>query len=214
MLLGMDSDGAAKKTRKDVLRDFRQAQIVDAARAVIGDLGYTEASVDLIAERAGMSKSTLYTYFESKEEILAACFATGQSELFARIDAALRHAKGVSARLEALVAATFEHFDADRVFFGAVMSQAYLEPAERAIGTQALEALSKAYGQRLLAVIEEGHATGELGGHAAEESALLVGTMIYGALGLRAREALPIGPAAVDAGLLCRRALEGLLARR
>jgi AcrR family transcriptional regulator len=209
----MESDRASRRTRKDVLRDFRQTQIVDAARAVIGELGYTEASVDLIAERAGMSKSTLYTYFESKEEILGACFATGQAELFARIDAALRPARGAAARLEALVAATFEHFDADGVFFGAVMSHAYLEPPHRAIGAQALEALSKAYGERLLAILAEGHASGELGPHDPSESALLVGTIIYGALGLRARKALPLGPAGLDARLLARRALEGLLPR-
>jgi AcrR family transcriptional regulator len=208
-----DAERTSKKTRKDVLRAFRQRQIVDAARAVMTELGYTEASVDLIAERAGMSKSTLYTYFESKEEILGACFATGQAELFAHIDAKMQPVGGLSAELIALVAATFEHFDADRVFFGAVMSHAYLEPPHRAIGALALETLSKAYGQKLLAILEAGHASGELGTHDPYESALLFGTIIYGALGLRARKALPSGPADEDAARLCRRALEGLLAR-
>ena len=61
---------ASMKTREEVLREYRCDQILLAARKVIGERGYTETSVDMIADEAGIAKSTLYVYFKSKEEIV------------------------------------------------------------------------------------------------------------------------------------------------
>ncbi|MGF6931928.1 AcrR family transcriptional regulator [Paraburkholderia sp. UCT70] len=46
----------------------RQA-IVDAAFEVFSEVGFEHASMSEIAARAGASKATLYSYFESKEEM-------------------------------------------------------------------------------------------------------------------------------------------------
>ena len=45
--------------------------IVRAAATVFGDLGYRAATLDAVAERAGLSKVTLYRYISSKEELLS-----------------------------------------------------------------------------------------------------------------------------------------------
>ena len=45
--------------------------IVRSAAAVFGELGYRAATLDAIAERAGLSKVTLYRYVASKEELLS-----------------------------------------------------------------------------------------------------------------------------------------------
>jgi AcrR family transcriptional regulator len=47
-----------------------KSKIVKAAIKVFSKKGYQGSSIDEIAEEAGMSKSTLYTYFKSKLEIL------------------------------------------------------------------------------------------------------------------------------------------------
>ncbi|WP_184031110.1 TetR/AcrR family transcriptional regulator [Paraburkholderia sp. Cpub6] len=48
----------------------RQA-IVDAAFEVFSEVGFEQASMSEIAARAGGSKATLYSYFQSKEEMFA-----------------------------------------------------------------------------------------------------------------------------------------------
>ena len=46
-------------------------QIIDGARAVFLAQGFDAASMGEIARQAGVSKGTLYVYFESKEELFA-----------------------------------------------------------------------------------------------------------------------------------------------
>ncbi len=46
----------------------RQA-ILDGAVAVFTEMGYKEASMDKIAETAGVSKNTIYNHFQSKENL-------------------------------------------------------------------------------------------------------------------------------------------------
>ena len=47
-------------------------RIVDAAYESFWRLGYRRASVDSIAARAGLTKRTVYGYFRSKDDLLAA----------------------------------------------------------------------------------------------------------------------------------------------
>jgi TetR/AcrR family transcriptional regulator, cholesterol catabolism regulator len=46
-------------------------EIVRAAAAAFGQVGYRTATLETIAERAGLSKVTLYRYVDSKEELLS-----------------------------------------------------------------------------------------------------------------------------------------------
>jgi AcrR family transcriptional regulator len=46
-------------------------EIVRAAAAAFGEVGYRTATLETIAERAGLSKVTLYRYVGSKEELLS-----------------------------------------------------------------------------------------------------------------------------------------------
>jgi len=62
----MSRDAALPPTRAAVLDE-----IVRAAAAAFGDVGYRTATLDTIAERAGLSKVTLYRYVGSKEDLLS-----------------------------------------------------------------------------------------------------------------------------------------------
>lgn len=55
----------------------RMAQIVDAAAAVFAQKGYHGASTQDIADQLGMRQASLYYYFGSKEEALAAVCRIG-----------------------------------------------------------------------------------------------------------------------------------------
>ena len=59
----------------------RERMILDAAATVFYEKGFHGAGVDELGTRAGMSGPTLYRYFSSKEEILAALFNEAMDEL-------------------------------------------------------------------------------------------------------------------------------------
>jgi AcrR family transcriptional regulator len=68
--------------RKERERERRRNDILDAAEEVIFKQGIDHATMDAIAEKAELSKATLYLYFESKEEIYFAIFLRGRDKLF------------------------------------------------------------------------------------------------------------------------------------
>ncbi len=50
-------------------KDARPAEILDAALAVFAEKGYAATRMDDIAQRAGVTKGTIYLYFESKDAV-------------------------------------------------------------------------------------------------------------------------------------------------
>lgn len=64
---------AEPATRVRLPRRIRERQMLDVATQVFGRLGYHGASMDQIADEAGISKPMLYAYFNSKEGLYIAC---------------------------------------------------------------------------------------------------------------------------------------------
>lgn len=60
----------ARPVRRQARGLKRMSEILDAAEAVIAEVGYAEATTNAIAARAGMSPGSLYQFFCNKEEIL------------------------------------------------------------------------------------------------------------------------------------------------
>ena len=60
----MDALSNARWRRR---KDARPAEILEAALAVFAEKGYAATRMDDIAQRAGVTKGTIYLYFESKE---------------------------------------------------------------------------------------------------------------------------------------------------
>ncbi len=56
--------------------DDRPDEILAAAFEVFGEQGYARARLDEIAKRAGVSKGTLYLYYESKDDLFRALVRT------------------------------------------------------------------------------------------------------------------------------------------
>ena len=52
--------------------EVRRSQILDAATKVFLENGYGGATIDLVVERAGASKATVYSFFGGKEGLFAA----------------------------------------------------------------------------------------------------------------------------------------------
>lgn len=63
----------------------RRARVVDAARALASEGGYDAVQMRAVADRAGVALGTIYRYFSSKDDLLAAVLVTWASELEASV---------------------------------------------------------------------------------------------------------------------------------
>jgi len=111
-------------TRK-VPRAVRETQMLEVAGRVFAARGFHEASMDEIAEAAGISKQMLYNYFGSKEGLYFAYVNLAYRDIIAAIDEAVAGAVAAGSppdqQLRAGVHAYYlyigEHRDAFRVLF-------------------------------------------------------------------------------------------------
>ncbi|MHC5703254.1 TetR/AcrR family transcriptional regulator [Streptomyces tirandamycinicus] len=70
-------------------RAMREQQMLDAAVQTFGQRGYRPASMDEIAELAGVSKPLVYLYLNSKEDLFTACIRRESAALVAAVRAAV-----------------------------------------------------------------------------------------------------------------------------
>lgn len=84
--------------------DARPDEILDAALEVFGAQGFAGARLDDIARAAGVSKGTLYLYFESKEEMFRAMIRARIVSALEESERELLHAEGCArTKLELLM---------------------------------------------------------------------------------------------------------------
>ena len=81
---------AAQLSRRDRRRISTRAEILDAARELLLEVGPEGLSLRQVARRADFSPAALYTYFPSKDSLIASLFA----ESFERLDVCLRRVPG------------------------------------------------------------------------------------------------------------------------
>ena len=63
----------------------KPAQIIEAAFAVFGDVGYEATVIKDIAEKAGISSGTIYTYFSDKRDLFRATALEGWNRFLQQI---------------------------------------------------------------------------------------------------------------------------------
>ncbi|WP_162793205.1 MULTISPECIES: TetR/AcrR family transcriptional regulator [Streptomyces] len=101
-----DQSAPAQPTGRFQPPDVRRRQILDATAALLLADSYEALTISKVAARAGVAKGTVYLYFDSKQELLAAL----QAEMWDRMlqqPAALLEQPGLTwtERLDGLVAA-------------------------------------------------------------------------------------------------------------
>jgi TetR/AcrR family transcriptional repressor of bet genes len=96
---------------------IRRHQLVEAAISVIHEQGFNHATVARIARRAGVSSGMVHHYFKDKDELLFATMRHLLAELRVDASARLKAASDPSARIRAIIDASFgdAQFD-ERVF--------------------------------------------------------------------------------------------------
>lgn len=104
-----------EKRRRRLPRQVREQQIIDVAVRVFSKRGYHAASVDEIADLAGISKPMVYLYLESKEGLFIACLRREAQRMVAAFEGAAQDVHSPELRLRAGLQAFFsfvsEHRD-------------------------------------------------------------------------------------------------------
>jgi AcrR family transcriptional regulator len=86
-------------------------RMLDAAAYLFGTQRFHEVRMDDIATQAEVGKGTLYRYFNDKEELFLALVERSAQQLLDHVLAAIEHAEGPRAKLEAMVSAILHFFD-------------------------------------------------------------------------------------------------------
>lgn len=85
---------------RDHLYNSRRSFIIAEAASVFREKGYARTSIEDIAARLRVTKTALYYYFKSKEEILYECFKSALDSADALLEQAEREGKSGRERIE------------------------------------------------------------------------------------------------------------------
>jgi len=88
----------------------RREAIVDKAAALFAKKGFLGTSISELAKACAMSKSLLYHYYGSKEEVLNAVMLSHIDQLVADVDAVVGQDLAANDKLEALIHAFMKHY--------------------------------------------------------------------------------------------------------
>lgn len=100
-----------------MLLEFRTGEILAAARSVFARHGFASATVDEIAETAGVAKGTVYLYFPSKRDLFLATLREGVTQLHAEAERLIARSESTAAKIRAFIAVRLDYCDRNRDFF-------------------------------------------------------------------------------------------------
>jgi AcrR family transcriptional regulator len=114
--VGLSSEAAApvRWTRR---KKARPSEILEAALSVFAEKGYAGARMEDIAARAGVTKGTIYLYFENKEAVFKTLVRESIGATLAGVSANVRDYKGPAKDLLRFALTTMAHLltTSDRV---------------------------------------------------------------------------------------------------
>lgn len=105
------------KTKREVVLEFRHAEILEAARKVFARKGYARSSVEDIARAARMGKGTLYLYYPSKYEIYKEALRRGMAALCDELERKTAGARTSEGKIRAFIAAKLGWFEENPELF-------------------------------------------------------------------------------------------------
>jgi AcrR family transcriptional regulator len=180
-------------------REKRTADIVGAAVEVFLQKGYEGASMDAIAQRAGLTKGGLYHHFAGKDEVLL--YANERlSEPVMELMTRAGRGRGAAAALRLFVR-NYVRYWAERPrelqFFFLTMTKAFTSPFAREWYARSYAGMIAFYEGLLAAAVEQG----SLPPHDTHARALTLAAAMDGLVGLLALDAT-LTPALVERSLV------------
>ncbi len=120
------------RSKEEVVQEYRIQSIQDATMRVIARKGMAAATMQEIAEEAGVAKGTIYLYFRDRDELVEKTFETAINHLMTEIDSALGQEMPIEEKIRAVMQAHLRFFSEHREFFRLYLSMRMPEgPAAR-----------------------------------------------------------------------------------
>lgn len=110
------------KSKEEVVQEFRVQSIQEATLRVIARKGMAAATMQEIAEEAGVAKGTIYLYFRDRDELVEKTFESAMQQLMEQIDEWLRRDVPVEEKIRSVIAGQHAFFAANREFFRLYLS--------------------------------------------------------------------------------------------
>jgi len=122
--------GGVRQLAKQATRE----RVLAAARDLFDEIGYEEATIRMIAQRAGVSVGSVFTTFAGKTEILSQVMTERLDGLYAELDRVLPHLRGPTVdRLRSILAVHYS-FETRRVrLFVAYIAASYGWTADQGV---------------------------------------------------------------------------------
>jgi AcrR family transcriptional regulator len=161
-------------TKGEVVEQFRCQAIRDAAMRVVSRKGYDHATVQDIADEAGIAKGTVYLYFKSRDDILEKTMSFSFDDLRTLIREATECGGSFVECVERVVQTQLEFFEQRQEFF-----RLYLAMAEP-LGARRLRkhACYRENIAQLSAMVEAAVSRGEVRDEPAERTAIALASVI------------------------------------
>lgn len=104
------------ETKQELVEEFRRETMLKTARHVVARRGLAGASMQAIADEAGVAKGTLYLYFQDRDDLIEQAIGSVLDELMQAVRDELRPGRPLREALRGLVRTEFEFFDTHREF--------------------------------------------------------------------------------------------------
>jgi AcrR family transcriptional regulator len=152
------------KSKEEVVQEFRIHSIQEATMRVIARKGMAAATMQEIAEEAGVAKGTLYLYFRDRDELVEKTFDGAMKQLQERIGASLHGDLPFEEKLRKILLAKLEFFRDNREFFRLYMSLRIPEgsAAQQRRQKRTCQPQYRARTEELVEVLREAMEKGEL----------------------------------------------------
>ena len=110
------------KSKEEVVSEYRIQSIQGATMRVIARKGMAAATMQEIAEEAGVAKGTIYLYFRDRDELVEKTFESAMAQLGLEMDEALDRDIPFEEKIRAVVAGQLAFFSENREFFRLFLS--------------------------------------------------------------------------------------------
>ena len=172
-----DKTNGRRKPPTQARSQARVANILKAAGALLGEVGYAELSTNLIAERADIPVGSIYQFFEGKDDIVAALVDQFRERILALVGeldaaAAQRDRRAFIARLVDGIAAIQADTSAFVCVFSAYQAHARFDELARELRRTLTAHLDRIFAERLSAAAAgrpRPHARGVVGHHGCDD---------------------------------------------
>jgi AcrR family transcriptional regulator len=156
------SSAARKPSKEEVLTAYRRSALLESARKVFGQCGFERATMERIAQEAGVAKGTTYLYYSSKQSIYDEALNEGMAELEELTHTRLDQAATLREAIAGFISARVDYFLGRREFFRMYVAAVAGHVSEGHSRPSEFRSIINRQTRRLEAAIAEAIARGEI----------------------------------------------------